>query len=49
MIIREIDKLKQKLEKEIEKGCSYEQILKTSKDIDALLTKYYLEKINNIT
>ena len=49
MIIGEIERLKQKLKKEIEQECSYEQILQTSRDIDILLTKYYLEEIKNIT
>ena len=44
-IIEKIEKLKQKLDKEIENDAPYEQILKTSKDIDALLAKYYLEEI----
>ena len=33
-IIEKIEKLKQKLDKEIEINAPYEQILKTSKDID---------------
>ncbi len=49
MITSEIELLKQKLDKEIEENCSYEQILKTSEEIDVLLTKYYLENIKNIT
>lgn len=49
MIIDKIEELKEKLDKEIEQGCPYEVILKTSKDIDELLAKYYLEEINNIT
>lgn len=44
-IIEKIEKLKQKLDKEIENNAPYEKILKTSKDIDALLAKYYLEEI----
>ena len=49
MITSEIELLKQKLDKEIEENCSYEQILKTSEEIDVLLTKYYLESMMNIT
>lgn len=44
-IAEEIEELKQKLDKEIENNAPYEQILKTSKDIDILLAKYYLDKI----
>lgn len=44
-ITEEIEKLKQKLDKEIENNAPYEQILKTSKDIDVLLAKYYLEEV----
>lgn len=44
-IIEEIEKLKIKLNKEIENEESYEQILKTSKEIDELLAKYYLKEI----
>ena len=49
MITGEIEILKQRLNKEIEENCSYEQILKTSEEIDVLLTKYYLENVKNIT
>ena len=49
MITGEIEILKQRLNKEIEENCSYEQILKTSEEIDVLLTKYYLENIKDIT
>ena len=31
------------------KGCPYEQILKTSKEIDELLVEYYLEETKDIT
>ncbi len=48
-MINEIELLKQKLDKEIEQGCSYEQVLKTSREIDVLLAKYYLEKVEDIT
>ena len=41
--------LKKKLNEEIEMGCSYSQILKTSEDIDKLLAEYYLKDIKNIT
>lgn len=41
---KEIEKLKQKLNHEIETDCPYAQILKTSKEIDELLVKYYLAK-----
>ena len=44
-ITEEIENLKQKLDKEIENNAPYEQILKTSKDIDVLLAKYYLEEV----
>ncbi len=49
MIRETIEKLKQKLDEEIEQNLPYEQILKTSKKIDELLAKYYLEEIKNIT
>ncbi len=49
MITDEIEILKQRLDKEIEENCSYERILKTSEEIDVLLTKYYLENIKDIT
>ena len=48
MIKVEIEKLKKRLDSEIEAGCSYEQILKTSVEIDELLAKYYLEEIKDI-
>ena len=52
-ITEEIENLKQnnilsdifQLDKEIENNAPYEQILKTSKDIDVLLAKYYLEEV----
>lgn len=49
MIIEKIEDLKKKLNEEIEMGCSYSQILKTSEDIDKLLAEYYLKDIKNIT
>lgn len=49
MILENIEKLKQRLDKEIEENASYEQILKTSKEIDELLAIYYLKKVDNIT
>ncbi len=49
MIIEKIDELKQKLDLQIEQGCPYDVILKTSRDIDELLAQYYLEEIKNIT
>lgn len=49
MIIEQIDELKQRLDKEIEQDFPYEQILKTSKEIDELLAQYYLEKIKDVT
>ena len=48
MIKVEIEKLKKRLDSEIEAGCPYEQILKTSVEIDELLAKYYLEEIKDI-
>lgn len=48
MIRAKIEKLKEKLDLEIEKGCPYDVILKTSKDIDELLAQYYLEEIKDI-
>lgn len=48
-VIKELERLKQRLDKEIELECSYSQILKTSKEIDELLAKYYLEEIDNIS
>ena len=47
MVLEEIEKLKRKLDKEIE--CSYSQILKTSKEIDVLLAEYYLKDVKDIT
>lgn len=44
-----IEKLKERLDSEIEQGCSYEQILKTSKEIDELLVEYYLEETKDIS
>ncbi len=43
-----LEQLKKKLDDEIEKGCPYSQILKTSQDIDKLLAEYYLEEIKDI-
>lgn len=44
-----IENLKNRLNNEIEQGCPYEQILKTSKEIDELLVEYYLEETKDIT
>ncbi len=44
-IKEKIEFLKQKLDKEVEEKASYEQLLRTSKEIDELLAKYYLEKL----
>lgn len=44
-----IEELKKKLNDEIERGCPYSQILKTSQEIDILLAEYYLEEIKDIT
>lgn len=41
MIIDEINKLKEKLEKQIEDNAPYSEIYKTSVEIDKLLVKYY--------
>lgn len=49
MILDKIEELKEKLNKEVEMGCPYSQILKTSEDIDKLLSEYYLKDIKNIT
>ena len=49
MVLEEIEKLKRKLDKEIEMGCSYSQILKTSKENDVLLAKYYFKDVKDIT
>lgn len=49
MVLEKIEKLKRKLDKEIEMGCSYSQILKTSKEIDVLLAEYYLKDVKDIT
>lgn len=49
MIIGKIEELKQRLDKEIEQDFPYEQILKTSQEIDELLALYYSEKIKDIT
>ena len=44
-IKEKIEILKQRLDKEVEEKASYEQLLETSKEIDELLAKYYLEEI----
>ncbi len=44
-IKEKIEILKQRLDKEVEEKASYEQLLETSKEIDELLAKYYLEKL----
>ena len=49
MVLEEIEKLKRKLDKEIEMGCSYSQILKTRKKVDVLLAEYYLKDVKDIT
>lgn len=49
MILEKIEELKEKLNKEIEVGCPYSQILKTSVEIDKLLAELYLKDIKNIT
>ncbi len=49
MILEEIENLKRKLDKEIETGCKYSQILKTSKEIDILLAEYYLKELKDIS
>lgn len=49
MIIEKIEKLKQRLDREIEQDRPYEQILKTSKEIDELLAQYYLKNVKDIT
>lgn len=41
MLLDDIDKLKLKLEKQIEDNEPYEEIYKTSVEIDKLLVKYY--------
>lgn len=40
-MLEDIDKLKQKLEEQIENNESYEEVYKTSAKIDELLVKYY--------
>lgn len=49
MILEKIEELKKKLDNEVKMGCSYSQILKTSKEIDKLLAEYYLKDIKDIT
>ena len=49
MILEKIEELKEKLNKEIEVGCPYSQILETSVEIDKLLAELYLKDIKNIT
>lgn len=44
-----MEELKQKLNKQIEDGCPYSEILKTSKEIDKLLVEYYLKEVKDIT
>lgn len=47
-IEQKIEKLKKRLDFEIENGYPYSQILKTSVEIDELLSKYYLENIKQV-
>lgn len=44
MTVQEINKLREKLEKQISKNVAYGEIYKTSREIDKLVTKYYEEK-----
>jgi len=44
----QIEILKQELDKQIESNADYETILETSRKIDKLLAKYYLEQIDQI-
>lgn len=50
MLLNDIDKLKIKLEKQIQDQESYDEIYKTSVEIDELLVEYYkeLKKENKI-
>ncbi len=41
MLVEEIEKMKKKLEKQIKDNEPYEEIYKTSVEIDKLLVKYY--------
>ena len=43
MLIEEINKLKNKLEKQVMENDSYDEIYETSVKIDKLLVKYYKE------
>lgn len=43
MLVDEINKLKNKLEKQVMKKDSYDEIYETSVKIDKLLVKYYKE------
>ena len=45
MLIEEIKLLKEKLNREVDEGVSYDQILKTSQELDKLISKYYLENV----
>jgi len=45
MLIEEIKLLKEKLNREVDEGASYDQILKTSQELDKLISKYYLENV----
>ncbi len=47
-IEQKIEKLKKRLDYEIENEYPYSQILKTSVEIDELLAEYYLENIKQI-
>ena len=41
MIVKEIDTLKEKMEKQISENRPYDEIYKTSVEIDELLVEYY--------
>lgn len=44
MLTKEINKLREKLEKQIENNEDYQEIYNTSLEIDELITKYYVGK-----
>lgn len=44
MVADEINKLREKLEKQISSNTTYDEIYDTSRRIDELITQYYKEK-----
>lgn len=48
-IAQSIETLRKKLDKEIEENRPYSQILKTSQELDKLITEFYLEDTKDVT